>query len=337
MKFSVKRVLLLLILIVIIISCFQAIIAVFPAETGKIYSFERLLSVFLLCSIVLVHNLVFNHYMLKMKKLVIYLPVAFALLIISTVSFVLLESAAANSSDNKDLWIEALSVSFFLILAGLALNVICIQLMSKSNFFENQVIVKQMEVDRLKNQLNPHFLFNSLNNVAATIQVDSELALNYIYTLSSLLRYQIESSDKESVTLAEENYFIESFLGIEEFRLGERCEMSFESEITNPGVKLPPMLLQPFVEHAIKNSCSLNTVAVVKITLREKNKELYLVTNYPVPSNEVSVQDKGTEIENAKRRLKMFYLSSHKITSLYENGSFETTLFIDLKSFKHIS
>jgi len=57
----------------------------------------------------------------------------------------------------------------------------------------------------------------------------------------------IESSDKESVTLAEENFIIESFLGIEEFRLGERCEMSFESEITNPNVKLPPMLLQPFV------------------------------------------------------------------------------------------
>lgn len=97
------------------------------------------------------------------------------------------------------------------------------------------------------------------------------------------------------------------------------------------------MLLQPFVEHVIKNSCRLNVLASVKITLKEKDKELYLVTNYPMPSNEVSVQDKGTEIENAKRRLKMFYLSSHKITSLYENGSFETTLFIDLKSFKHIS
>lgn len=161
--------------------------------------------------IVLVHNLVFNHYILKIKKLVIYLPIAFALLIISAVSFVLLASASANNPDYTGLWIEALGVSFFFILAGLALNV-CIQLMTKSNYFENQVIVKQMKVDRLKNQLNPHFLFNSLNNVAATIQVDSELALNYIYTLYSLLRYQIESSDKESVTLAEENFFIESFL-----------------------------------------------------------------------------------------------------------------------------
>jgi len=56
-----------------------------------------------------------------------------------------------------------------------------------------------------------------------------------------------------------------------------------------------------------------------------------------VPSNEVSARDKGTEMENAKRRLKMFYLSSRKITSQFENGSVETTLFIDLKSFKHIS
>lgn len=62
-----------------------------------------------------------------------------------------------------------------------------------------------------------------------------------------------------------------------------------------------------------------------------------MVSNYSVPSNEVSARDKGTEMENAKRRLKMFYLSSRKITSQFENGSVETTLFIDLKSFKHIS
>jgi sensor histidine kinase YesM len=337
MKFSVRRVLLQLILIFIVISCFQAIIFIFPAEAGKIYSSGRLLSLFLMSGIVLVHNLVFNHYMLKVKKLVIYLPTAITLILLSAMFFVFLAPASANHSDSSGLWIVGMGVSVFFFLAGLGLNVICIQLMTKSNYYENQLILKQMEVDRLKNQLNPHFLFNSLNNVAATIQVDSELALNYIYTLSSLLRYQIESSGKELVTLAEENFFIESFLGIEEFRLGERCELSFESEITNPGVKLPPMLLQPFVEQAIKNCCSLNTLASVKITLREKNKELFLIINYPVLSNEVSVQDEGAEIENAKRRLKMFYLSSHQITTQLEGGFFETTLFIDLKSYKLIS
>lgn len=334
MKFSFRRVILLLISILIIISCFQAIIVFFPAEAGKIYSLERSLSLFLMCGFVLVHNMVFNHYMLKVKKLVIYLPIALALIMLSAVSFVFLASAPANNPDFTGLGIEAVGVSFFCILAGIALNVICSQGITKINYYENLLIIKQMEVDRLKNQLNPHFLFNSLNNVAATIQVDSELALNYIYTLSSLLRYQIESSDKELVTLAEENFFIESFLGIEEFRLGESCELSFEPEITNPGVKLPPMLLQPFVEHAIKNSCSLNTLATVKIALKEKNKELYLVTNYQVPSNQAGVLVESTEIKNAKRRLKMFYLSSHKITTQFEDGFIETTVFIDLNSYK---
>lgn len=116
-----------------------------------------------------------------------------------------------------NLFFETLGIVVFFLMAGLALNSIYLLLIVKSNYLENQVIMKQLEVDHLKNQLNPHFLFNSLNNVAATIQVDTELALNYIYTLSSLLRYQIENSDKETVTFGEENFFIRAILGLRNF------------------------------------------------------------------------------------------------------------------------
>jgi len=81
-----------------------------------------------MCGIVLVHNLGFNHYLLKLKKLCRV--------------FFCQASASANNPDYTGLWIEVLGVSFFFILAGIALNVICNQLITKSNYYENQVIIK---------------------------------------------------------------------------------------------------------------------------------------------------------------------------------------------------
>ncbi len=289
-----------------------------------------------MCGIALLHTAVFNHFLLRMKKWMIYLSIAFLLLIAGIGLLYLLLPVEQGNEGYLNLFFETLGIVVFFLMAGLALNSIYLLLIVKSNYLENQVIMKQLEVDHLKNQLNPHFLFNSLNNVAATIQVDTELALNYIYTLSSLLRYQIENSDKETVTLGEENFFIESYLGIEEFRLGDRCEMSFDSELSNPGERFPPMLLQPFVEHAIKQGCSLDSRAVVRITLNEKDRELYLIVKYSSSGDASKTPTGSSEMENAKKRLKMFYTNSHSISTQYVNGFIETTLFIDLKNYKRI-
>ncbi len=336
MKHSLKRVLLHILFILLLLSCFQAVIFLFPVEVGNALNPARLMTVFIMCSIALVHNAFFNHYLLKRKKWAVYVPVSILFVIVGLVFIHLLLPKGSHSVGFSQYIFEILGIVFFFLLAGLALNSIYLLLIVKSNYLENQIIMKQLELDHLKNQLNPHFLFNSLNNVAATIQVDPELALNYIYTLSSLLRYQIESSDKETVTLGEENFFIESFLGIEEFRLGERCEMSFDSELSNPGEKFPPRLLQPFVEYAIRQSCRLESKAVVKISLSEKDRELYLVTKFSSAENIPNTMDGSNEIENAKKRLKMFYQNSHKITTQKLNGFIETILFIDLKNYKRI-
>ncbi len=112
--------------------------------------------------------------------------------------------------------------------------------------------------------------------------------------------------------------------------------MSFDSELSDPGEKFPPRLLQPFVEYAIRQSCRLESKAVVKISLSEKDRELYLVTKFSSAENIPNTMDGSNEIENAKKRLKMFYQNSHKITTQKLNGFIETILFIDLKNYKRI-
>jgi sensor histidine kinase YesM len=337
MKISLKLVLRLTVFFLLIISCFQAVLILFPLEQCKIFCPTRLIAGFVMCSVVMFHNFTFNRYIKVLKKRSSYFSIAALLLLLSWGIYVLLSLRITTNTLSSETILMSLGVVIFFMLAGLIMNEIYFFLTKQSNYLENQVIMKQLELDHLKNQLNPHFLFNSLNNVAATMQVDTELALNYIYTLSSLLRYQVESSDKEFVTLAEENFFIESFLGIEEVRLGDRCEISFESNISGPGEKLPPLLIQPFVERAIKQSSCLTSKAIIKIVLQEKDRELFLNIKGSVPLTVANKQTNGIGIENAKKRLELFYPSAHKVITTQIDGFIETSLFIDLTSFKRIS
>lgn len=337
MKLPLKQLLLHALFLFLIISCFQAILFLFPPEYYNTFSPVRLLAVFIMCSIALVHNLLFNRYLKKRKQWGIYSGSTSVLLLFSWLLLAFLSPFNHSDGNFSTSLLPSLGIVVFFILAGLALNAIYLLLSEKSTYLENQVIVKQLELDHLKNQLNPHFLFNSLNNVAATIQVDTELALNYIYTLSSLLRYQIESSGKEFVSLAEENFFIESFLGIEEVRLGDRCELSFDTELSNPGESIPPMLLQPFVERAIKQGSCLSRKSIVNINLRENDKELFLVTKSLIPVKPANGHESEVMIENTKRRLQLFYPSAHRIISEQLNGYYETSLFIDITGIKRIN
>ena len=337
MKFNLKQILQLFLFMLLVILCFQAILLLFPPESFGLFSPERLLGGFVICNIMLYHNLVYNRYFKTLKNYLRYFIILSISILAGWSALFLLSGPGPAFQGHVMSLLPSLAVVIFFLVSGLLMNELYFLVTMHSNYLENQVIMKQLELDHLKNQLNPHFLFNSLNNVAATMQVDTELALNYIYTLSSLLRYQVESSDKESVTLAEENFFIESFLGIEEVRLGDRCELSFDSEISNSGEKIPPMLLQPFVERAIKQSNCLSSKAVIKIHLQEKDRELFLFTKGTIPYNAPNVQSGGIGIENAVRRLEMFYPSSHRIINQQINGFFETSLFIDLKRFKRIS
>ncbi|MFH1120029.1 MAG: histidine kinase [Bacteroidota bacterium] len=337
MKIKTGQVIRIALFIILVVSCFQAILYLFPPDRFNVFSPYRLLAGFVMCSVVLIHNLLFNRYFKTLKKKPAYFSISIIILLISWGLLFFLTRFRSEADDAATSLLISLIVTVYFLLTGLVLNEIYFVLTRQSNYLENQVMMKQLELDHLKNQLNPHFLFNSLNNVAATMQVDTELALNYIYTLSSLLRYQVESSDKEFVTLSEENFFIESFLGIEEVRLGDRCEITFDSEISNSAEKIPPMLLQPFVERAIRQSNCLSNKAVIKISLQEKDKELFLLIHGTIPVNAPKVPANGIGIENAIRRLEMFYPSSHRILNNELNGFIETSLFINLNSFKRIS
>ena len=124
---------------------------------------------------------------------------------------------------------------------------------AKNKLSQIEAMRSQAELDSLKMQVNPHFLFNSLNNIYGLLMEDQEKAGDSLLTLSGLLRYLIYSGSQSLVSLEEEVKFIEDYVAMERLRLGEKCKIEIKKEGYFSGKQIPPFMLIPFVENAFKH------------------------------------------------------------------------------------
>ena len=143
---------------------------------------------------------------------------------------------------------------------------------------EKEKLQKEMELNYLKEQVNPHFLFNSLNSIYSLSRQQSPETPELVMQLSELMRYQLESSKKDTVLLKEELEFIENYLLLEEKRLSDRCNVEFLIEGDLSGLRIAPMLLIPFVENAVKHGAqSTNEQSTIDISHLLKNRRSIFV------------------------------------------------------------
>ncbi|HRW68357.1 histidine kinase [Lentimicrobium sp.] len=195
---------------------------------------------------------------------------------------------------------------------------------------DNQLSMKELELDFMKNQLNPHFLFNSLNNIAATIMVNKEMALDYTFKLSELLRYQVGISGRETVPVDEEIAFIRNFLDIEKLRLGGRCEINFTADSGDPMVLIPPLLLHPLIEHALRKSLGLNGKSVINIRLTSSREVVKLEITNSLPENPAYKNLAGTGVEMLKKRLTLLFPDKYTLHTEKKTNEYELVLEVRL-------
>ena len=173
---------------------------------------------------------------------------------------------------------------------------------------------KQLEIEKIKTELSflkaqfqPHFLFNTLNNIYSLTIDNSQLAGKSILQLSGLLRYVLYESDTEKVDLQKEINYLRDYIELERLRFASRMEISFNISGNITDKKIAPILLIPFLENAFKHASNkLNEKIWITVDLIVKEKNLsFTVENsvYPEGKTQMHSDHSGIGLENVKRRL----------------------------------
>ena len=191
---------------------------------------------------------------------------------------------------------------------------------------ELSALRKEQELAALKAQINPHFLFNTLNSISAMAATDAEETRTMIAQLADLLRYAMESSKKDFVLLKDELQFVQDYLALESKRLGDRLTTKFQVDQSIDSLLLPPMILQTLIENAIKHGIAPaeeGGCVCVQIQ-RQKEGIVFLISNTGIC---ISCPDpltaaNGVGLKNTDARLRKMYgdLSRLKIRPLAEGG-----------------
>jgi two-component system LytT family sensor kinase len=195
------------------------------------------------------------------------------------------------------------------------------------------LLFNQMQLNSLKGQLNPHFLFNTFNTLYGISLQFPDRTPDLIMKVSQLMRYQLESNGKQFVSLEDELEFINSYVQLEKERVGYRCDITFDAEIDNENAyKISPMLLIAFVENAFKHGTCAIENCYVKITITVKEGLLHLhVTNSIPKKNDVISTKIG--LKNTIERLNLIYGKDYKLDIQDDKQTYIVDLEIQLKKF----
>jgi sensor histidine kinase YesM len=190
-------------------------------------------------------------------------------------------------------------------------------------------LVKETELKMLRSQINPHFLFNSLNSISSLTITDPEKAREMVIKLSEFMRYALSKKDEQPVSLRSELENLRLYLEIEKVRFGDRLSTEETIEEKCLEIQMPVMLLQPLYENAIKHGVYESTESVsikTKVSCGNGYLQVIISNNYDLAPS--SVKGTGTGLINVVRRLELFYGKKASLKTTKENGIYTVSLFI---------
>ena len=183
---------------------------------------------------------------------------------------------------------------------------------------EAELELREAELASLKTQMQPHFLFNTLNNLYGLTLERSDEAPNVVLRISEMLDYVLYGSERPLVPLSGEVKHLEAYLDLERLRCGQRVEIRFDVEMEDPSAYVAPLLLAPFVENSFKHGASRTAGTTwVHIGLRTAGGELVFDVENGKPGRSAFEQPRtlkpGIGIGNVRRRLRLLYPDAHEL------------------------
>jgi two-component system LytT family sensor kinase len=199
----------------------------------------------------------------------------------------------------------------------------------KRELMENQLTT---ELNFLHAQINPHFLFNTLNNLFSIAQRDKNEGLaKSISMLSGLMRYVLYESNASRVSLRKEVNQLKDFIGLACMRFSEeevKVEVVIEGEIDN--ATIAPMILLPFVENAFKHGVQIEEISIITISVKSKNGRIdFHCLNRKAAGIQPTIDSSGIGLENVRRRLKLLYSDKHQLQFHETEEIFEVHLTLE--------
>ncbi len=201
--------------------------------------------------------------------------------------------------------------TFYYILSGLIYYLI----IYVQNFREQinreaevKTLVRDAELNWLKHQINPHFLFNSLNSISSLTMTNPEKAQEMVIRLSDLLRYSLKQSSQSLVTISDEISNCIKYLDIEKVRFGKRLNYTINAKEEVMSFQVPAMILQPLFENAIKHGiASTSEPGEIVATFEKKQSILKISIQNTISSENTAIKGTGVGLANIARRLSLLY------------------------------
>lgn len=216
---------------------------------------------------------------------------------------------------------------------------VAIAIKSTQKWMDTEQRQKQLEQDHLesellnlKNQLNPHFFFNTLNNIYSLIALDQDKAQESVHRLSKMMRYLLYDSNERFVSLSKEIEFINSYIDLMTLRLSDHVQV-YRKIAESPGkLQIAPLLFISLLENAFKHGVSASESSSVEITLSilPDNKLIFIVKNTAFQKNNNDLSGSGIGLKNLETRLTLLYPEAHSFHYQFQNNFFETNLTLQL-------
>ncbi|MGL1888229.1 MAG: histidine kinase [Reichenbachiella sp.] len=177
-----------------------------------------------------------------------------------------------------------------------------------------EALIKDAELQHLRAQLNPHFIFNALNSIKALVDEDPEKSKHAITQLSSIFRNSLSAEKKRLVRLEEEMNTVHAYLGLEAIRYEERLQVKVDIEESTNYVEIPPMMIQTLVENGIKHGIAkLKEGGVIGLKTYSHMDNVHIqIRNTGVFLPSENIKEKGYGLENTKERLALIYREEAK-------------------------
>lgn len=325
---------------------FYALVVLLLSQAGKLESSMLRVGLFILPQIIIFYiNLLvlLPNYLEKQRKtayflallaLVVFMVTCFGFLDIYLDRFLPLEFGHLKNRPQLFIFTARfMSLAPPVIIGALIRKSILLQQKTKESFvLQNKML--EAETNALKAQINPHFLFNTLNNIYSLSQFDNKKTGDAILQLSDILRYVTYDGNEKLVSLSAELDHINSFIKLQLLRDEDDSNIEVDIAVDNQNLQISPLLLIPFVENSFKHGNHYDKEkGWVKIRIKNQDKLLILEVSNSVSAHpEKSQKDKvgGVGMENVKKRLSLLYPGKHDLVLKMDKFSYTSTLKIHL-------